>query len=193
MDDGRIQVRSFRVVFQLERRIHKIDRWRIPVAHGVPLRGLAYATGALMLVVVASGLPLIGDVLRQLAPPLRLVIVPVALAYLLTQLRADGRPAHALAVAWVRHAVAPRRLAGFRPVPQVGRVVTMGELAAVPDERCARYRRAVVCGPARVMLRFPARAHARARTIRLRQAAGVPMLRGRVVELGLGQRMEIEA
>ena len=28
---GPIQIRSFRVCFQLERRLHKIDRWRIPV------------------------------------------------------------------------------------------------------------------------------------------------------------------
>jgi len=39
-DQQTLQIRSFRVVFDLERRLHKIDRWRIPLPYGVPVRGL---------------------------------------------------------------------------------------------------------------------------------------------------------
>lgn len=192
MDDGQFQVRSFRVVFALERRIHRVDRWRIPVPHGVPLVGLAYAAAALLLVVVLSGLPLVGGALGLVAPPLRLVILPVAIAYLLTRWRADGRPAYAAALAWLRHFALPSRLSGFRSARATGRVVSLGEVALVPDGRSARYRRAVVLGPCRVVLRFRARARARARSLRVRQAPGGPMLRGRVVELRAGQRLEVE-
>ena len=34
-------IRSYRVCFSLERRIYKIDRWRLPVPWGVPLRTTA--------------------------------------------------------------------------------------------------------------------------------------------------------
>jgi len=192
MDDDQFQVRSYRVVFALERRIHRIDRWRIPVPHGIPLLGLAYAAAALLAVLVLSGLPLIGAVLGLVAPPLRLVILPVAVAYLLTRWRPDGRPGHAAALAWLRHTTQPSRLSRFRPVAGTGRVVSLGELVLVPDERCARYRRAVVKGPCRLVLRCPARARARARRLRICRAPGGPMLRGRVVELQAGERVEVE-
>jgi hypothetical protein len=191
MDDGRIQIRSFRVVFQLERRIHRIDRWRIPVPHGVPLRGVAYSAAALAVVVVAAGLPLIGPALRLLPPPLRLVIAPVAIGYLLTQLRPDGRAAHADAVARLRHAGTARRISAFRAVPPSGALAALGELALVPDERSGRYRRALVRGPAQVTLRLPARARARARVLRVDPVPGGPMLRGRVVHLADGQGIEV--
>jgi hypothetical protein len=41
-----LEVRSFRVVFQLERRLHRIQHWKLPLPYGLPLRGLAY--GALV-------------------------------------------------------------------------------------------------------------------------------------------------
>jgi hypothetical protein len=192
MQDGQFQVRSFRVVFQLERRIHKIDRWRLPVPHGVTLQGVAYAAGALLVVVLLTNVPLVGRALGLLAPPLRLVILPVATAYLLTRWRADGRPAHAAVVAWVRHATSPQRLSGFRSAGSPTHVVSLGEVALVPDDRYARYRRAVVVGPVRLILRYPARARARARRLRLRQAATTPMLRGRTLELDAGQRLEVD-
>lgn len=192
MEDGQFQVRSFRVVFELERRIHRIDRWRIPVPHGIPLHGLAYAACALLLVVLLSGVPLVGDSLALLAPPLRLVILPVGVAYVLTRWRMDGRLAHATALAWLRQATDPSRLSGFRSAAALGRVVSLGELALVPDERCARYRRAAVVGPARLVLRYPARARTRARGLHVRQASRDPMLRGRALELGAGQRLEVD-
>ena len=97
MEGGTIPIRSYRVCFDLERRIHQVDRWRIPVPYGIPLRGIAYAVTCLIGVVVVQGLPLIGTVLGALHPALRLVILPVGVAYAACQLRVDGRPAHAAA------------------------------------------------------------------------------------------------
>jgi hypothetical protein len=71
-DEDSLPIRSYRLYFELERRIHKIDRWRIPVpygvplrglAYGVPLRGLAYGAAALAAVLLASGAPLAGQLL----------------------------------------------------------------------------------------------------------------------------------
>lgn len=188
-EDGRIQIRSFRVVFELERRLHKIDRWRIPVPYGVPLRGIAYALGALCALLAAQQLPLFGELLRALPPPIRLVVSPVAIAYVLTRLRLDGRPAHAALLALARSRITEGTLSGFRRSLPPGSAVTLGELAIVADERSARYRRAVISGPANVVLRYPARASARGRNLEVRQASGRPLLRGKAVEVRAGQRL----
>jgi hypothetical protein len=113
-DGERFAIRSYRVCFELERRIHRIDRWRIPVPYGIPLRGLAYAALVLAVVLVAVRLLLIGAVLGLLHPALRLVVIR-SRRPLLTRLRVDGRPAHAAGLAWVRWRAGPRRLSPLRP------------------------------------------------------------------------------
>lgn len=115
MPDESLQIRSFRVVFDLERRIHRIDRFKVPLPYGLPLRSIGYAAVALIAVVVGSNVPLFGSVLSALPAPVRLVILPASVAVALTRLRLDGRSAHAACLAWLRFAVSPRDLVGFRP------------------------------------------------------------------------------
>ena len=55
-----LTIRSYRLAFALERRIHKIDRYRLPVPYGVPLRGLAYAVVVLAVVLALTALPVSG-------------------------------------------------------------------------------------------------------------------------------------
>ena len=186
-------IRSFRVVFALERRIHRIDRWRIPVPYGVPLRGVAYAIAALACVLAVQRLPLLGDALGLLAPPLRLVILPVGAAYLLTRLQIDGRPAHRAALAWLAHLAAPSFVASFRAATRPGSVELLGDAVFSPDGRSARPRRGSVEGPGRVLVRHPARARARGKVLELYPLPGEPMLRGKVIELRRGQRLEVRA
>jgi hypothetical protein len=184
-------IRSFRVVFQLERRIHKIDRWRVPVPYGIPLRGVAYAATALLVVMVLGRLPLTRDALAVLPPPVRFVVLPVALAYLLDQVRVDGRPAHSVAGAWVRLATSPRRLTSFRTAAQPDSQATFGDLTLVSDERSARYRRARIDGPARVLLRYPASARRWGSRLEIKQASARPLWRAKQIELQRGQRLTV--
>ena len=121
-DQQTMQIRSFRVVFDLERRLHKIDRWRIPLPYGVPVRGLVYGLAALLAVLFVARLPLAGGLLGLLPAPVRYAVLPAALAYALTQLRIDGRPAHRALVALAGHLAAPRRLVAFRASPAVDEV-----------------------------------------------------------------------
>jgi hypothetical protein len=181
-------VRSYRLCFELERRIHKIDRWRIPVPYGVPLRGIAYAALALVVILVASGVPAVGQMLGLVHPAIRLVVAPVGVAYALCRLRIDGRPAHSAGLAWGRMLLAPRRIAGFRPAAAGGNE-RLGDLVLAPDERACRLRRAVVRGPAVVLLRYPASASRRGRTLHLRQRGGGAMWRGKRVCARAGQRL----
>jgi hypothetical protein len=187
-------IRSFRVVFDLERRIHKVDRWRLPVPHGVPLRGIAYGALALAAILVLRQLPLAGAVLDVLPPPIRYLIAPAALAYALTRLRIDGRPAHVALWAWARFRASPRHLACLRPAPADGTVVRLDGATLVPDERSARLRRGVVKGPGEVLLRYPARGRMTKRrrpSLRVEQLPGPPLFEAKRVRLKPGQRLVV--
>src|SRR3954454_7772359 len=104
MDGDRITLRSYRLAFQMERRLHRIDRFRIPVPFGVPLTGLAYGVALVVAVVALSRCPVGGELLKPLPFALRLILLPGAGSYLLCRTRPDGRPAHeALSAAiWFR-------------------------------------------------------------------------------------------
>lgn len=186
-DEGSIQIRSFRNCFKLERRIHKIDRWRIPLPFGIPLRGLGYAVAAALAMLVLGRVPLLGIALRALAPVVRFVVLPVALAYVLTRWELDGRPAHALVRSWALMRLRPRRLVAWRPASLPG-TVELGAVAIAPDERGARLRPAVICGPARVLVRYPFRASKRGRTLAIDPEPGAPRWRGKEIRLREGQR-----
>ncbi|MGE3449200.1 MAG: hypothetical protein AB7H92_16665 [Microbacteriaceae bacterium] len=125
-----LQIRSFRVVFELERRIYSVDRFRVPLPYGLPLRSLAYAATALLCVLVLDGFPVTGALLGGLPAPVRLVLVPVAASWALTRVRVDGRSAHATATACVGYWLAPRRRAGVRHGGPDGPVV-LGDVTIV--------------------------------------------------------------
>jgi hypothetical protein len=188
--DRDLVIRSYRLCFDLERRIHRIDRWRIPVPYGVPLRGVAYGAAALATVLPLQRLPVTGELLGVLHPALRLVVLPIAVAYALTRLRVDGRPAHAAALAWLRWRLEPSRLAAFRAAERPGPRL-LRDLAIAADEGSSLYRRALIRGPATVTARYPARARARARKLELRQAGGGPLWRGKRIRLAEGQRLVV--
>ena len=188
----RLPIHSFRVVFELERRIHKIDRWRLPVPYGIPLRGLGYWAVALVATIVLARLPLVGSAIDVLPAPVRFVVLPVGVAYLLARVEVDGRPAHRAIAAWARLRVSPSRIAAARRVSAHGRVIRLGELTIVPDERTARYRSALIVGPADVLLRHPFSHGVRGRrrpTLHVRPLPGAPLLTGKRVQLRDGQRM----
>lgn len=182
-EEGGLTIRSFRVVFDLERRLFKIDRWRLPVPYGVPLRGIAYAFFVLLAVLMLARLPVVGEALALLPPPVRFVILPIGVAYLFNELRIDGRSAHTAAVAWVRFRLAPARAVAFRRAISAGSGARFAPITFVPDERSARYRPARLKGPARILLRYPAAAERRGATLRMEQTSDRPMWWGKRIVL----------
>src|SRR4051812_20750931 len=153
MEPDVVTIRSFRQCFALERRIHRLDRWRLPVPYGVPVRGIAYAFALPTAGAVLGRLVLVGPLILAVHPAIRYVVLPVSGAWALTGVRVDGRVAHVAALGWLRLHAAPRRLVGFRAAPAAE--VAWGAVAIAPDERAARLRRAVVHGPGAVVLRYP--------------------------------------
>lgn len=182
-----IAIRSFRVVFELERRIHKVDRIRLPLPYGLPLRSVAYALVAFLGVVALARVTVVGAPLDALPAPVRLAVLPAAIAYALTQLRPDGRPAHWFLLAWARQRLAGRTVVRLTPARPAG-IERLGELVLAPDERDVRYRAGVIEGPAVALLRLPMDARARGKTLVVQQVTDEPLYRGRRLVLRADQR-----
>ncbi len=151
-----VTVRSYRRVFDVDRRIHRIDRWVLPIPGGLPLRTLGYFVGTLLVVLIVDGLPLIGDLIGALSPPMRYVLIPAAVAAIGSQVAPDGRAAHRYALTWLAFALRPRRRSAGRTVPHEGELVpSAGELAVRGDETRPTAGRARIRGPAQVDLPEP--------------------------------------
>ena len=54
-----IEIRSYRAVFDLERRIYRVDQLRLNPG-GIPVRGVVYFLAILAATLIAGGLPLVG-------------------------------------------------------------------------------------------------------------------------------------
>ncbi|MHB1469213.1 MAG: hypothetical protein ACYCU0_13955 [Solirubrobacteraceae bacterium] len=146
-----VVIRSYRAVFELERRIYRIDRLRLNPG-GVPIRGILYfltlAVGALLL----SALPLLGAIARALPWYMRAIALPGAGACMLAVLRIDGRPFHLAALSLLREARRPRRLDGAGRRLEQDRAWRPAPLLCLPDGSEARMRRLSYKGPGTVLV-----------------------------------------
>ena len=88
-----------------------------------------------------------GFVLGLLDWPLRLVVLPVAVATLATQATPDGRRADRFAAAWIALRLSPRRRSLGRAMPPVGAPQSYGRSFCVaPDQHTPRLRAGRVRG-----------------------------------------------
>ncbi|MGH2912032.1 MAG: hypothetical protein ACRDJ3_06105 [Solirubrobacteraceae bacterium] len=140
------EIRSYRSVFELERRIYRVDRLRLNPS-GVPVRGVVYFLVILTVVVTLARLPLVDVPVRLLPWYLREVAAPGLAAALLTLVKIDGRPAHLAAFALLHHALGPRELAGIGPGVCVDRCFCPDELIVFADGSDARLRSLRYVGP----------------------------------------------
>jgi hypothetical protein len=141
-------VRSYRLVFRRRWRIFRIQGWRIPLPGGIELRLLAYWIACLGAI--------------SLPPSLRFLALPLAVAWLLCRWEIDGRPPHRALVGLLGWRLRPRALAALRGCPRVGaQLAPIGEVVLGPDFNAPRYPRGRLCGPVRVLLRYPVQVEAR--------------------------------
>jgi hypothetical protein len=108
-----MEIRSYRPVFQLERRIYRVDRVRLNPG-GVPVRGIVYFLAFGVLALVARRAPGVGVFVAWVPWYVRDLALPALAALLLTPARVGGRPFHLAAHALLRYAVSPRRHASRR-------------------------------------------------------------------------------
>jgi TcpE family len=209
-DHGRVAIRSYRVVFRLERRIFQVDRFRLPFPYGVEMRALGYAFLAYVGVFLVSTLPLMGSLVGLLPVPVHWGLVPLGLTFAMAKVRIDGRPPHKVLGALVRWGVLPKHLAGLRTCPPAGFTFTpLRVLWMRPDWRAPTYRRALISGPATVTLRYPAtvevkrclrdriqrrryssaRGEIAAKQLLVREEAPRPMFIGKTIHIPRGGRV----
>jgi hypothetical protein len=146
-----MEVRSYRRVFDLERRIYRVDRVRLNPG-GVPVRGVVYCLAILAAALVARRLPLAGTAARMVPWYVGDLALPLASAAILTMIRIEGRPFHLAAAALVRYRTGPRRLAGARRCPARGERWHPQEIVLLPDGSDSLLRRLRYTGPGAVLV-----------------------------------------
>ena len=114
-----LEVRSFRAVFELERRIYRIDNLRLNPG-GVPVRGIAYLIVAVGSMALGSDLPLLHLLLAPVPWYVRDLGVPLVVAGLLTVAHVDGRHFHHFVVSLLAHRISAPQLSGLIECPAIG-------------------------------------------------------------------------
>jgi len=144
------QIRSYRRVFDLERRVYSVDRLRLNPS-GVPVRGIVYFLALVAGLLAGARIPLLGAVLGL--PPwyLRDLLLPALAAAVMTLIRVEGRTFHHASYSLLRFACAPRRVVGgSRPCGP--RRWYPDDVLAVPDGSEGRFRELRYTGPGAVLL-----------------------------------------
>jgi hypothetical protein len=153
-----MEIRSYRHVFDLERRIYRIDRIRLNPG-GVPVRGVVYFLMLLAGALTAARVPLIGVAARAVPWYARDVALPGVLAALLTVVRLEGRPFHVAAGALLRLHLGCRQICTLDG--GVGRATArhgLGEhwrpasILMLPDGSEGRARRLRYTGPGALLV-----------------------------------------
>jgi hypothetical protein len=151
-----IEIRSYRAVFDLERRIYRVDQLRLNPG-GIPVRGVVYFLAILLVTLLAGSLPLAGAAIGALPWYLRDLALPIASATVLSVIRIEGRPFHLSAYALLRYRVASRRPIGDRPAGVRLRGATDArwrpeEILMLPDGSDGGMRRLRYTGPGAVLI-----------------------------------------
>jgi hypothetical protein len=195
-----IELRSYRRVFELERRIYRVDRLRLNPA-GVPVRGIVYFLALVVVGLLAAAMPLAGTVARVVPWYARALVLPGLGAAVLALISVEGRSFHLTARALLRYALEPRRTAGLRRRTSVGTRWSPGELLLLPDGSDAHLRRLRYSGPGAVLVtvaheRSAASGAARLwtrRSLAVRELDGAERpRRGRVLVLDLGASLRTD-
>jgi hypothetical protein len=198
-----IEIRSYRAVFDLERRIYRVDRLRLNPG-GIPVRGVVYFLAILLATLIAGGLPLVGELAGALPWYARDLALPLASATVLSAIRIEGRPFHLAAYALLRYRAGPRRLSGLLRCPGVapGERWRPEEIVLLPDGSDGAVRRLRYTGPGAVLVmtahervergRGPLGRLGRDRSLTLRTPAmGRAPSGGQVIALAPGARLDV--
>lgn len=194
-----MEVRSYRAVFDLERRIYRIDRVRLNPG-GMPLRGVVCFFALALLCACLSALPGVSALAGAVPWYMREIALPGGLSALLTILRVDGRPFHVAGIALLAYLLRPRLTLGCgRPLGCTR--WQPDRLLVLPDGSEGDMRRLSYAGPGSVLVaaaheRWELRAGplgwlGRPAQVVLRPLRGRTLTRPQLIELPRGGRLRI--
>jgi hypothetical protein len=190
-DDGPLEVRSYRTVFDLERRLYRIDRLRLNPG-GVPVRGVVYAVVVSIAIQVIATLPVLAWLPHLLPWPARQLLLPAMVAAALTIVRVDGRPCHVALRSLVTLVLGPRRLVAWRRVARGSARWRPPDLVVIPDGSEPRARRARYRGPGAVGVAIAHELRPRhRRRVTLRPVADEPETPRKVVVIADGATLDV--
>ncbi len=148
-------IRSYRRVFDLERRIYRIEGLRLNPG-GIPVRGIAYLMTLLFLALALERLTPISFLAHVLPWYVRDLALPGMFSVALAVVRIEGRPFHLAARAVLGCSLGPRRIAGLgggrRSARSTSAVWRPGPLLMVPDGSDHRMRRLAYRGPGALLV-----------------------------------------
>jgi hypothetical protein len=191
-----MEIHSYRRVFDLERRIYRVDRLRLNPG-GVPLRGVVYFLATVLVALALGKLPLLEVAAQAIPWYLRDLVLPGASAAVLTVIRVEGRPFHLAAGALLRYRLATSAFStGAARRGRRGRWHP-GEITFLPDGSDSRMRHLRYTGPGAVLIAVqheravptggPDRATwpLRPAAVTVRELPGAcPLAQGQVIALG---------
>jgi hypothetical protein len=145
-----LEIRSFRAVFALERRIYRIDTLRLNPG-GVPLRGIGYAVALVLLALAAGSVPPTSFPNAVIPWYVRDVAAPLCTAVVLATLRIDGRPFHIAVGSLCGFMLGARRLHSLAPASRQKRWAP-ADVLLIPDGSEASLRSMRFRGPGAVLV-----------------------------------------
>lgn len=148
------EIRSFRRVFDLERRIYSVDGLRLNPG-GVPVRGVVYLIAAVAGAIALSRVPLVGPGFGAVPWYVRELALPAAVATVLAVIRVDGRTFHQAGASQLRLLAGPRRIHALERPSAVGQRWRPPDVVFLPDGSDARLRRLRYKGPGAVLVAVP--------------------------------------
>jgi hypothetical protein len=148
-------IRSYRRVFDLERRIYRIDRLQLNPG-GVPVRGIVYFIALLLLALALERVAPISLLASVVPWYVRDLALPGTLSAVLAVVRIEGRPFHLAARAVLGCGLGPRRIVGLahgcRSTLPARAIWRPQPLLMVPDGSDHRMRRLVYRGPGALLV-----------------------------------------
>jgi hypothetical protein len=180
------QIRSYHRAFHFELMLYTLGNlrpWR-----PVPARGVFYTAVCLVMMVALAHAPAIGGVISGVGPVAVYGVIPLALGWLLTVARVEGRRFHVAARVWARHFRSGRTLiGGYRAMTRPGNRWRPSRMLVVNDGRDgAPPRGLALVGPGRVLLRYPCSARLDGARWTVVQSAQRPCDPGRVLTIAEG-------
>ena len=195
---GEIEVRSWRRVYRLERRIYSIPngqgQWRLPIPGGIPLWGAAYFIAAVAVLFALRAAPGIGLLAAAIPPELAFTLLPAACAYAGSRYRPHGRMPHRHCASFLSELLAGKHFYGEQRLPAAGIAELLDQTVTLaPGAEWPALLDAEITGPATVYTREPVAVRERRRRREILHAFDGDRDAVSVLQLADGERLRVRS